>query len=312
MKHGCAGLVETPFYVRACMCVVVCVCGFVLLLLWWLSCIAFCLWVSLLIDCFHSGWILGGGVSPSPFHQPYPHNIETAQAVEHCVRAEGCVPATIGIMDGRIKVGLSSSDIERLAQSSDVVKTSIRDLPFVLSQRKLGATTVAATMYAAHLAGIRVFVTGGIGGVHREGHVTMDVSADITELGRTPVAVVCAGVKSILDIPRTLEALETHGVPVATVGHQEEFPAFFAAKCGGCEHVGGVAQGGAGREVERGGEREVERGRERWRGRERSRGREVERGRERSREVERGREREREKERSKHTHTHTHTHTRAV
>ncbi|EGD72151.1 indigoidine synthase A family protein [Salpingoeca rosetta] len=161
---------------------------------------------------------------------PFPDNVETALAVEECVRHEGCIPATIGIMNGRIRVGMNEDDIHLLANAKEVTKASRRDMAYVLSQGKLGATTVAGTMIAAHMARIPVFVTGGLGGVHRDGHVTMDVSADITELGRTPVAVVCSGVKSILDIGRTLEALETQGVFVATIGRQREFPAFFAAK----------------------------------------------------------------------------------
>eukprot|EP01147_Barroeca_monosierra_P010701 gene10701-2800_t len=161
---------------------------------------------------------------------PYPSNVETAIAVETCVREVGCLPATVGIIGGRLRVGLSEEEMHCLATSPDVIKTSRRDLAYVLSSKQLGATTVSGTMIAAHIANIPVFATGGLGGVHRGGHITMDISADITELSRTPVAVVCSGVKSILDIPRTLEALETAGVLVATIGEQREFPAFFAQK----------------------------------------------------------------------------------
>ncbi|XP_033120671.1 pseudouridine-metabolizing bifunctional protein C1861.05-like [Anneissia japonica] len=159
---------------------------------------------------------------------PYPFNLRTAQSVEQIVRDGGGVPATVAVFDGKIHVGLTTNQLERLATCKDALKTSRRDLAWSVSQGKVGGTTVAATMIAAHLAGIRIFVTGGIGGVHRGGHNSMDISSDLTELGRTPVAVVCAGAKSILDIGRTLEYLETQGVTVATYGDSKYFPAFFA------------------------------------------------------------------------------------
>jgi pseudouridine-5'-phosphate glycosidase len=142
---------------------------------------------------------------------PYPANRDTALAVEQVIRDNGAVPATIAILHGRVHVGLGAGEIEALAKTGKAArKTSRRDLALVVAQKGMGATTVSGTMVVAAMAGIRVFVTGGIGGVHRGGEASMDVSADLTELGRTPVAVVCAGVKSILDIPRTLEYLETH------------------------------------------------------------------------------------------------------
>ncbi|MCM3079351.1 pseudouridine-5'-phosphate glycosidase [Brevibacillus invocatus] len=162
---------------------------------------------------------------------PYPQNIEMAKEVEQIIRDNGAVPATIGIMNGQIKIGLSESELEEFATNKSVEKVSRRDFPYILASGKIGATTVAATMIAAQLAGIRVFATGGIGGVHREGEITWDVSADLTELAQTSVAVVCAGAKSILDLGRTLEYLETQGVPV--VGYRtDEFPSFFARKSG--------------------------------------------------------------------------------
>jgi len=162
---------------------------------------------------------------------PYPQNIEMAKEVEQIIRDNGAVPATIGIMNGQIKIGLSESELEEFATNKSVEKVSRRDFPYILASGKIGATTVAATMIAAQLAGIRVFATGGIGGVHREGEVTWDVSADLMELAGTNVAVVCAGAKSILDLGRTLEYLETHGVPV--VGYRtDEFPSFFARESG--------------------------------------------------------------------------------
>eukprot|EP00698_Gefionella_okellyi_P005506 TRINITY_DN1502_c0_g1_i9.p1 TRINITY_DN1502_c0_g1~~TRINITY_DN1502_c0_g1_i9.p1 ORF type:complete len:434 (+),score=92.52 TRINITY_DN1502_c0_g1_i9:84-1385(+) len=165
---------------------------------------------------------------------PYPQNVQTAREVEAIIRAQGAVPATIAILDGVICVGLSPADLEKLGKlGTQVMKVSRRDLAYVVSQRAHGATTVAATMMIAHMVGIRVFVTGGIGGVHRGGEVSMDVSADLTELAQTPVAVVCAGVKSLLDIPRTLEYLETQGVGVITY-RSKEFPAFFTPHSG-CE-----------------------------------------------------------------------------
>ncbi|XP_075285486.1 uncharacterized protein LOC104338287 isoform X4 [Opisthocomus hoazin] len=162
----------------------------------------------------------------------YPQNLSMAREVEEIVTTNGAVPATVGILRGRIHVGLTDEELEFLASNKNVVKVSRRDLPFVLSQGLSGGTTVSGTMIAAHKAGIPVFVTGGIGGVHRGGENTLDVSADLTELGRTPVAVVSAGVKSILDIGRTLEYLETQGVCVAAFGESREFPAFFSRQSG--------------------------------------------------------------------------------
>lgn len=157
---------------------------------------------------------------------PYPQNVETAQKVEQIVREHGATPATIAIMDGKFKIGLEPEDLERLGKEKPVAKVSRRDLPIILANKQLGATTVATTMIGAHLAGIKVFVTGGIGGVHRGVESTMDISADLEELGQTPVTVVCAGAKAILDLPRTLEYLETKGVPV--VGYQTDYlPAFY-------------------------------------------------------------------------------------
>lgn len=157
---------------------------------------------------------------------PYPQNVEMAKKVEQIIRDNGAVPATIAIMDGKFKIGLEEEDLERLAKEKPVAKVSRRDLPEVFAKRLLGATTVATTMIGAHLAGIKVFVTGGIGGVHRGVEETMDISADLEELGQTPVTVICAGAKAILDLPRTLEYLETKGVPV--VGYQTDYlPAFY-------------------------------------------------------------------------------------
>lgn len=162
---------------------------------------------------------------------PYPQNVETAKRVEEIIRENGAVPATIGIIKGKIKVGLNDEEIEYLAKSKEVSKVSRRDIPFVVAEELNGATTVAATMIVASLAGIKVFVTGGIGGVHRGAEETFDISADLMELAKTNVAVVCAGAKAILDIGLTLEYLETHGVPV--LGYKtEEFPAFYTRKSG--------------------------------------------------------------------------------
>ncbi len=163
---------------------------------------------------------------------PYPDNVETALAVEAVIREGGALPATVAIMDGKIRVGLTAEEIDRLGREGlSVTKTSRRDLPFVLSQRITGATTVAGTMIAAHLAGIHFFATGGIGGVHRGGQETMDISADLMELQRTPVAVICSGAKSILDIGLTLEHLETGGVPV--IGYEsDQMPAFYTRESG--------------------------------------------------------------------------------
>jgi len=157
---------------------------------------------------------------------PYPQNVETAREVEEIVRENGATPATIAIMDGKIKIGLSEDELELFGKSENVEKVSRRDLPQVIATKKLGATTVATTMICAELAGIYIFATGGIGGVHRGAEVTMDISADLEELSQTNVAVVCAGAKSILDLGLTLEYLETKGVPV--IGYQTDtFPAFF-------------------------------------------------------------------------------------
>ncbi len=157
---------------------------------------------------------------------PYPQNVETARKVEQIVRDNGAVPATIAIMDGKIKIGLSDEELETLGTSKNARKTSRRDLAYVVSSKEIGATTVATTMICAEMAGIKLFVTGGIGGVHRGAETTMDISADLEELANTNVAVVCAGAKSILDIGLTLEYLETKGVPV--VGYKtDSFPAFY-------------------------------------------------------------------------------------
>jgi pseudouridine-5'-phosphate glycosidase len=158
---------------------------------------------------------------------PYPQNVETALQVEAEVRSHGAVPATIAIIGGRLKAGLGADEIEALGRAGhSVAKVSRRDMPFIVSSGTMGATTVAATMLIAAMAGIRVFATGGIGGVHRGAQQSFDISADLQELARTPVAVVCAGAKSILDLGLTLEYLETHGVPV--VGYRTPWlPAFF-------------------------------------------------------------------------------------
>ena len=162
---------------------------------------------------------------------PYPQNVATAREVEQIIRVAGAVPATIAIIDGKICIGLSDQQLELLGSAADAMKVSRRDLPYVVATGALGATTVAATMICAALAGIDVFVTGGIGGVHRGAATSFDISADLQELAQTNVTVVCAGVKSILDIGLTLEYLETHGVPVVSVG-QAGFPAFFSRESG--------------------------------------------------------------------------------
>ncbi|WP_332816357.1 pseudouridine-5'-phosphate glycosidase [Ramlibacter sp.] len=162
---------------------------------------------------------------------PYPENVRTALEVQALIREKGAEPATIALMDGRIRIGLSDAELERLARPGQVHKASRRDLPFVLASGGLGATTVAATMICAALAGIEVFATGGIGGVHRGAPETFDISADLQELARTSVAVVCAGAKSVLDIGLTLEYLETHGVPVLSCG-QDNFAAFYTRDSG--------------------------------------------------------------------------------
>jgi pseudouridine-5'-phosphate glycosidase len=162
---------------------------------------------------------------------PYPRNVETARKVEQIVRENGAIPATIAIINGKLKVGLTRDEIEHLGKSHDVIKTSRRDIPFILSKGLDGATTVASTMVIASLAKIHIFATGGIGGVHRGAAETFDISADLLELAQTDVAVVCAGVKSILDIGLTLEYLETLGVPVIGFG-TDELPAFYTSKSG--------------------------------------------------------------------------------
>lgn len=157
---------------------------------------------------------------------PYPQNVEMAKKCEEIIRENGAIPATIAIINGRIKIGLTDEDLNLLATSKNVAKVSRRDLAKVISTKQIGATTVASTMICANMAGIKFFVTGGIGGVHRGYEETLDVSADLDELGRTNVNVICAGAKSILDLPRTLEYLETKGVPV--VGYQTDYlPQFF-------------------------------------------------------------------------------------
>jgi pseudouridine-5'-phosphate glycosidase len=162
---------------------------------------------------------------------PWPQNAITAKSVEDVVRKNGAIPATIAIKDGKCLIGLSSDDIDYFGQAKDVWKVSLRDMPYVISKKLPGATTVAATMRIASMAGIKIFATGGTGGVHRGASETMDISADLTEMASTNVAVVAAGVKSILDIGLTLEYLETIGVPVVTFG-QDEFPSFYSSKSG--------------------------------------------------------------------------------
>jgi pseudouridine-5'-phosphate glycosidase len=162
---------------------------------------------------------------------PYPGNVVTARALEHIIRNEGAAPATIAVLGGKLKVGLSEAELEHVAQSPGMAKASVRDLPVLIASGRDGATTVASTMRIAAMAGIRVFATGGIGGVHRGVETTADVSADLTELAQSPVAVVSAGAKAILDLPRTLEMLETLSVPV--LGYQcDEFPAFYSRSSG--------------------------------------------------------------------------------
>lgn len=162
---------------------------------------------------------------------PYPGNIEMARSVEAIIREQGAVPATIAVIHGILHVGLEPEELEKLAQEKDVMKVSRADLAFAVAERRTGATTVAATMIAAARAGIKVFATGGIGGVHRGAEESFDISADLQELARTGVIVVCAGAKAILDIPKTLEVLETSGVPVVTY-ESEEFPAFWSRSSG--------------------------------------------------------------------------------
>ena len=162
---------------------------------------------------------------------PYPENLEVAKECERIVYEAGAVPATLAILDGRIKIGLNDEELHYLATSKDIYKCSRRDIPYIISRGKNGAATVAATMIMADLAGIRFFATGGVGGVHRNAENTMDISADLTELQTTNVCVVSAGVKSILDINLTLEYLETLGIPVVAFG-QDEFPAFYTRESG--------------------------------------------------------------------------------
>lgn len=162
---------------------------------------------------------------------PYPQNVETALNVEKIIREKGAVPATIGIIDGICVAGMTPDEIESFGKREGIEKVSRRDLPVIIAQKKWGATTVATTMIIAEMAGIRVFVTGGIGGVHREAQQTFDISADLQELAHTNVAVICAGAKAILDLPLTLEYLETQGVPV--LGYQtKELPCFYSIHSG--------------------------------------------------------------------------------
>ena len=162
---------------------------------------------------------------------PYPENLRTARSVERIIREGGAVPATIAVVGGAIRVGLDDSELERLARAREVRKLSRADLAYAIAGNIDGSTTVAATMICAHLAGIDVFVTGGIGGVHRGVETTFDISADLDELARTPVTIVCSGAKAILDLPKTLEALETRGVPTVVFG-SDDFPAFWSRSSG--------------------------------------------------------------------------------
>ncbi|MAM60519.1 pseudouridine-5'-phosphate glycosidase [Maritimibacter sp. UBA3975] len=162
---------------------------------------------------------------------PWPDNVETARAVEAAIREEGAIPATIAVLDGALHVGLTDAELDKLGRAEGVAKLSRADLAACLATGGTGATTVAATMIAAHAAGIRVFATGGIGGVHRGAEESFDISADLLELATTPVTVVAAGAKAILDLPKTLEVLETHGVPVIAFG-QNAFPAFWSRDSG--------------------------------------------------------------------------------
>ena len=177
---------------------------------------------------------------------PYPENIEFARTAESLVRKSGATPATIAIIDGKIHVGLDSDQLEILVSSKNVEKIAVRDIAFTITQKLTGATTVSATMHLAHLAGIDVFATGGIGGVHRNAETTLDISQDLIELSRTPMIVVSAGVKAILDIPKTLEYLET--IAVSVVGYQtNEFPAFYSRSSGSklttrCNHPAEIAK----------------------------------------------------------------------
>ncbi|WP_210132703.1 pseudouridine-5'-phosphate glycosidase [Staphylococcus sp. GDH8C126P] len=162
---------------------------------------------------------------------PYPQNVQMATAVENIIRDYGAIPATIALIDGKIKIGLENDELELLAKSDNVAKVSRRDFAEVIATKQIGATTVASTMMSAELAEIQSFVTGGIGGVHKGAENTMDISSDLEELGKTNVTVICAGAKSILDLPKTMEYLETKGVPV--IGYQtDELPAFFTRQSG--------------------------------------------------------------------------------
>ncbi len=162
---------------------------------------------------------------------PYPHNVETALAMEDAVRSEGATPATTGVIDGAIRIGLTVTEINAFAKDGNVSKASRRDLAALLASGEHGATTVASTLVCASLAGIRVLATGGIGGVHRGGEQSLDISADLVELARAPVAVVCSGAKAILDLPRTMEVLESHSVPVIGYG-VDALPAFYTRSSG--------------------------------------------------------------------------------
>jgi len=162
---------------------------------------------------------------------PFPQNVETARAVEAAVREAGAIPATIAVLDGQIHVGLTDAQLDTLGQAQDVMKLSRADLAVCVATGRTGATTVAATMICAELAGIKVFATGGLGGVHRGAELSFDISADLQELAQTPVTVVAAGAKAILDLPKTLEVLETLGVPVIAVG-QDDLPAFWSRASG--------------------------------------------------------------------------------
>ena len=162
---------------------------------------------------------------------PYPQNLETAIQVEEIIQNNGAVPATIAIFNGKCHAGLDKKQLEHFALAKDVWKVSLRDMPYVITKKLYGATTVAATMRVASMVGIKIFATGGIGGVHRNASETMDISADLTEMEQTSVAIVSAGIKSILDIGHTLEYLETKGIPVITFG-QDEFPSFYSRQSG--------------------------------------------------------------------------------
>lgn len=162
---------------------------------------------------------------------PYPQNLETAIQVEEIIQDNGAVPATIAIFNGKCHAGLDKKQLEHFALAKDVWKVSLRDMPYVITKKLCGATTVAATMRVASMVGIKIFATGGIGGVHRNASETMDISADLTEMEQTSVAIVSAGIKSILDIGHTLEYLETKGIPVITFG-QDEFPSFYSRQSG--------------------------------------------------------------------------------